>query len=193
MYRGEKNCVSEVIETVAVKYLGHSAFLLTYDKAAILIDPFLSGNPCAAASPSQVHADLILVTHAHSDHLGDAIDISKRTGAPILSTFELAGYCMARKAKTIDGHIGGVIETPYCTVKIFPALHGSSDEDCATIGVACSFVISVDNKTIYHAGDTALFGDMKLIAEEFDLDVALLPIGGHYDGHRRCGEGCGLP
>lgn len=164
---------------VDIVYLGHSAFLLESSKGKILIDPFITGNPLASA-PKDLKPDLILVTHAHGDHLGDAIEISKKTRAPVHSTFEIANYASSKGAKSIDGHIGGTLVMPFCSVKIFPALHGSSVDGISSVGIACSFVISTDGKAIYHAGDTALFGDMKLIGEEFKIDMALLPIGGHY-------------
>jgi L-ascorbate metabolism protein UlaG (beta-lactamase superfamily) len=164
---------------VIVRYIGHAAFLIEAGEAKMLIDPYLSGNS-AAVAPKGLKPDLILVTHAHGDHLGDAIEISKKTGVSILTTNEIANYCITKGAKAIDAHIGGKISFPFGTVKLFPAVHSSSVDGISLVGVPCSFVITVDGKSIYHAGDTALFGDMKLIGEEFKLDVALLPIGGHY-------------
>jgi L-ascorbate metabolism protein UlaG (beta-lactamase superfamily) len=166
--------------TIKMTYLGHSAFRLETGGKNILIDPFLAGNPTAAVKPDNMPADLILVTHGHSDHLGDAIAIAKRTGATIMGVIELANYCAEKGAKTIDGNIGGVNTLPYCEVKYFPAFHGSTSPDGQTLGNPCSYVLSAERKHIFHAGDTALFGDMALIADQFDLDVACLPIGGHY-------------
>jgi L-ascorbate metabolism protein UlaG (beta-lactamase superfamily) len=165
---------------IKVTYLGHSAFRIETGGKNILIDPFLEGNPKAASKPDEVPADLILVTHGHGDHLGDAIAIAKRTGAPIMGNFELANYCAEQGANTIDGYIGGVNKLPYCEVKYFPALHGSTAPDGRTLGNPCSYVISAEGKHIYHAGDTGLFSDMGLIGEQFTLDLACLPIGGHY-------------
>ena len=145
----------------------------------MLIDPYLRGNPKASVGPEDIDADVILVTHAHGDHLGDAIEIAKRNDAVIVATFELATYCEKKGAKVLDGHFGGVISTEECKVKIFPAIHSSSISD-RLISMPSSFVVDIDSKMVYHAGDTALFGDMSLIGEEFDLDVALLPIGGYY-------------
>lgn len=164
---------------VRIKYLGHSAFLISNGNGSVLIDPFLTGNPMAAADPLELNPDLILVTHAHGDHMGDAIDIAKRAGSKILSTFEIANYCSENGAEAIGAHMGGEVDMDFCRVKIFPAFHSSS-VDGKMLGAPCSFVISIDGRHIYHAGDTALFGDMKLIGEEFSLDVALLPIGGHF-------------
>lgn len=164
---------------VSINYLGHSAFIIEGSRGNILIDPFIKGNPMAVA-PKDLKVDLILVTHAHGDHLGDAIEISKRTGAPIHSTYEIANYALQKGARAIDGHIGCVLKLPFTTVKTFQAIHGSSIEGAVSLGIACSFAIAADDRVVYHAGDTALFGDMKLIGEEFRIDVALLPIGGHY-------------
>jgi len=163
-----------------LRYLGHSAFSISTSKGDVLIDPFLEGNPQAAIKAKEVRADIILVTHAHGDHLGDAIGIAKRTGATIVGTYELAQYCAGQGAKTIDAHFGGVIELPMGRVKLFPAMHSSSADDGTCLGQAASFVLSIEDNSIYHAGDTALFSDMSLIQEEYALDVAMLPIGGHY-------------
>jgi L-ascorbate metabolism protein UlaG (beta-lactamase superfamily) len=163
-----------------LKFLGHAAFSVSATEGTVLIDPFLSDNPCAAARPEEVEAEVILVTHGHGDHLGDAVPISKRTCAPIVATFELANYCADQGAKVIDAHFGGVVKLPMGSVKLFPAMHSSSIDCGPFLGQAASFVLSCEGKHIYHAGDTALFGDMALISEEFQLDVACLPIGGHY-------------
>jgi L-ascorbate metabolism protein UlaG (beta-lactamase superfamily) len=162
-----------------VKYLGHAAFLLIGKGGSVLIDPFLDENPNAALKSEEVSPDLILVSHAHHDHLGDAIPISKASGVPILTTPEIAHFCLEKGADVIAAHMGGVVDRGICAVKIFPAWHSSSFEG-RMIGVPCSFVITMDDRAIYHAGDTALFGDMSLIGEEFSLDLALLPIGGWY-------------
>jgi L-ascorbate metabolism protein UlaG (beta-lactamase superfamily) len=164
---------------VKVRYLGHSAFQLFGSKGIVLIDPYLRGNPKASTNPEEIEADVVLVTHAHGDHLGDAVEIAKKNDAVIVATFELATYCENKGAKVLDGHFGGVITTDVCKVKLFPAVHSSSISN-RLVGMPSSFVIEIDSKCIYHAGDTALFSDMSLIGEEFDLDVAMLPIGGHY-------------
>ena len=161
-------------------YLGHSAFSIACSKGTVLIDPFLDGNPKASIKAKDAKADVILVTHAHGDHLGDAISIAKRTGATIVGTFELANYCADKGAKVMDGHFGGTMALPMGRAKLFPAIHSSCTDDGVYLGQAASFVLEADGARMYHAGDTALFGDMRLIGEEFDLDVAMLPIGGHY-------------
>ena len=161
-------------------YLGHSAFSVACTRGTVLIDPFLEGNPRASIKAKEAEADVILVTHGHGDHLGDSISIAKRTGATIVASFELAEYCAKQGAKVIDAHVGGTAHLPLGEAKLFNAVHSSSTDDGAYLGQPVSFVLQADGANIYHAGDTALFGDMGLIGDEFCLDVALLPIGGHY-------------
>jgi L-ascorbate metabolism protein UlaG (beta-lactamase superfamily) len=163
-----------------IEYLGHSAFAIRNSGKEILIDPFLSDNPKASASASRVKPDLILVTHAHHDHLGDALELSKRFGCPVLSVSEINDHLEEKGAKVLPGNIGGVVHLPFCWVKIFPAVHSSSFEDGSYGGNPCSFLIGVSGRTVFHAGDTALFGDLSLVADDADIDVALLPVGGTY-------------
>lgn len=163
-----------------IEYLGHSAFVLRYGEDVVLIDPFITNNPLAPPSARDVRPTLILVTHAHDDHCGDAVEISKRCGCPVLTTFEVGNRLAEMGAEVISGHIGGEFIFPFGKVKMFSAVHSSSFDDINCVGVPCSFVVEIGGKVIYHAGDTALFGDMALIGEEFAIDVALLPVGGVY-------------
>jgi L-ascorbate metabolism protein UlaG (beta-lactamase superfamily) len=163
-----------------IEYLGHSAFVLRNGKDVVLIDPFISDNPTAPPDAVDVRPTLILVSHAHSDHSGDAVELSKRHHCPVLTTFEVGNRLAEMGAEVISGHIGGEFSFPFGKVKMFSAVHSSSFDDIHSVGVPCSFVVEMNGKTIYHAGDTALFGDMALIGEEFAIDVALLPIGGVY-------------
>lgn len=166
---------------IDITYLGHSCFSLQRDHAQILIDPFLTGNPLAAAAPEKLNPDLILVTHGHGDHLGDAVAISKRTGVPVLAVYEMAQRCGKAGAKVIGAHYGGAVSFDFAKVKLVPAWHSSSvGDEFLYAGNPCGFVVQFPDKTIYHAGDTTVFGDMKLIAEMTPIDVALLPIGGHF-------------
>lgn len=164
-------------------YLGHSAFYLEGKGIRALIDPFLSGNPTASEGPgARVELDYIFVTHAHGDHLGDTVEIAKRTGAAVFATNELAEYLANEGLETIGMHIGGRASFPFGRVKLTPAHHGSSIFEGGRMvysDVPCGFLIEVDGKKIYHAGDTGLSMEMKLLAYE-DVDVALLPIGGFY-------------
>ncbi len=163
---------------VEVRYLGHSAVLLTDGKTRILIDPFLTGNPLAPLGVDKVEADLILVTHAHGDHFGDAVALSKK-GGTVVSTFEIATYAERHGAKAIPMNIGGRYRFEGGWLQWFPAWHSSSFPDGTYGGMPMGVVVELGGKRIYHAGDTALFSDMRLIGE-VGLDLALLPIGDHF-------------
>ncbi len=163
-----------------IEYLGHSAFAIRNDGKEILIDPFLSGNPKAPPSASNVRPDLILVTHAHHDHLGDALSLSIHHGCPVLSVSEVNDRLEGEGATVQQGNIGGEVELPFCRVKLFPAVHTSSFPDGKFGGAPCSFLVTMGGRKIFHAGDTALFGDLALVAEEGPIDSALLPVGGVY-------------
>lgn len=165
-----------------ITYLGHAAFFLE-GESKILIDPFLRDNPLATVRPENLHPDLILVSHGHGDHLGDAVEIAKRTGATIVSVFELASYCSRQGAKAHAMHIGGSHQFGPVKVKLTPAWHGSGlvmDGPAEYLGNPCGFVINLEGKNIYHAGDTGLFGDMALIGRLHPIDLALIPIGDNF-------------
>jgi L-ascorbate metabolism protein UlaG (beta-lactamase superfamily) len=163
-----------------IEYLGHSAFAIREGGKELLVDPFLSDNPKAPPSASLVKPDLILVTHAHHDHLGDALDLSKRFGCPVLSVSEINDHLEEGGAKVLQGNIGGEVYLPFCRVKMFPAVHSSSFDDGRYGGEPCSFLIEMGGRTVFHAGDTALFSDLSLVADDAEIDVALLPVGGTY-------------
>jgi L-ascorbate metabolism protein UlaG (beta-lactamase superfamily) len=167
-----------------LKYLGHSAFYLEGNGLKALIDPFLSGNPWNVASAGDfTDINFIFVTHGHGDHLGDAINIAKNTGATIVSVYEIGVYCSSKGAKTHNMHIGGTYSFPFGRVKLTPAAHGSSfveGDEIIYLGNPCGFIIEVDGKNIYHAGDTGLIADMELLGKYETIDVALLPIGGNF-------------
>lgn len=167
-----------------ITFLGHAACWIQTDGYHLLIDPFLSGNPLAAMGPEEVSAHYILVSHGHGDHLGDAIPIAQRTGATIIAPYELATYCARFGVQAHPMHIGGAYDFPFGRVKLTPALHGSGyvteQEEILYLGHPCGFLIWAEGRCLYHAGDTGLFGDMRLIGEHHRPDVALLPIGDNF-------------
>lgn len=164
-------------------YMGHAAFLLEDGDAIVAIDPFLTGNPRASHQADQINPQTILLTHAHNDHVGDTVEIAKRTGATVISTFELGEWI---ENQGVDGAIpanhGGTVAFQGGTVKLTPAWHTSSynhGDAVVAPGVPAGLVVRFGGRTIYFAGDTCLFGDMRLIGDE-GLDVAVLPIGDHF-------------
>lgn len=165
-------------------YLSHSCFTLEIGTTRLIIDPFLTGNPLAKVTPEEVECDYILVTHGHEDHLGDAVAIAKRTGATLISTFEIAMYLAKKEGINVHPmQHGGAWTFPFGRVKLTLAHHGSSimtDNGPLYMGNPAGILITAEGKTIYHAGDTALFLDMKLIGELDRIDVAILPIGDNF-------------
>lgn len=161
-------------------YLSHSAWLIQNDTYAVAIDPFLEGNPTAPMKPADLKADYIIVTHAHGDHIGDAIPIAKASGGTIISNFEIVNYCTEHGAQAHPMHIGGAHEFPFGRVKLTPAWHGSSFPDGSYGGTPTGCLVTMDGKTIYHTGDTGLFMDMQLIGEMDAIDVMLVNIGDNF-------------
>ena len=163
--------------SVTVRWLGHSAYSLDVDGHKVLIDPFVSGNPVAKATAGELEAEVILLTHAHGDHVGDSIEIAKRTGALVVCNFEMGDWFMAHGVQNVfQGNPGGTFRNDWLSAKWTIAFHSSSFPDGTYGGQPNGFVIRGGGATIYNAGDTCLFGDMRLIGEE-GLDLALLPIG----------------
>jgi L-ascorbate metabolism protein UlaG (beta-lactamase superfamily) len=161
---------------VKITWFGHSAFRIEMAGATILVDPFLNENPVSPVKASEItEADVVYVTHDHGDHLGDSFSICKRTNATLVAAVELADQARKNRVeKTAGLNIGGSIELAGVKLNVVQATHTSS------VGSATGVVIEGDGRTVYHAGDTGLFGDMKLIGELYKLDVALIPIGGYY-------------
>ncbi len=178
-----------------ITYLGHSTFLLETAKAKILFDPFISPNSLAQEirtssldkdwasmlDVEQIECDYVLLSHGHEDHVADAEAILKRTGATVVSNFEIASWFGAKGIEKYHPmNIGGSWDFDFGRVKYVTAVHTSSMPDGSYGGNPGGFVLQVDGKTIYYAGDTALTYDMKLLGEEFNIDVALLPIGDNF-------------
>jgi L-ascorbate metabolism protein UlaG (beta-lactamase superfamily) len=159
--------------------LGHAAFALHVGRSAVLIDPWISDNPVSPGLPDGFSPDLIILTHGHRDHFGDSLDLARDHGCPILAVAELAGYCESQGATAHKFNIGGWMAFDDFRVKCVPAIHSSSvGSEARYAGAACGVVVQWDDVTLYHAGDTEVFSDMRLIAELTPLDLALLPIGG---------------
>jgi L-ascorbate metabolism protein UlaG (beta-lactamase superfamily) len=161
-------------------WFGHATLGLETDGHHILIDPFFTGNPAASTTADAVAADFILITHGHGDHLGDTIPIVQRTGAKVISNHEIAVWLGKQGIEAHGQHIGGGYQHPFGYLKLTQALHGSILPDGSYGGNPAGFLLTAnDGKKAYFAGDTGLFGDMKLIGEE-GLDLAVLPIGDNY-------------
>lgn len=162
-------------------WLGHAAFLVETGSYRLLIDPFLSGNPRATANVDTVEADFILITHGHGDHLGDTVAIARRTGATVIANYEIVTYLSSRHGiqKVSPQHLGGEVRYPWGSLKLTLALHGSALPDGSYGGNPAGLLLRLPDSTVYHAGDTGLFGDMALIGEE-GIDVAILPVGDRF-------------
>jgi L-ascorbate metabolism protein UlaG (beta-lactamase superfamily) len=167
-------------------WLGHSTFRIETGGKVLLIDPFLSGNPKFTGSVEEASAGCthILLTHGHDDHVGDTVEIAKRTGATVIAVFELAMYLNGLGAANVNpGNPGGTITEDGFDVTFTKAFHSSStiiDGKPVYLGYACGLIIRAENKTIYHMGDTEIFGDMALVQEVFAPDVGLVPIGDRF-------------
>ncbi len=166
-----------------ITFHGQSCFVVEGDGHRVVIDPFLTGNPTAVAKPEDIQVEAVLLTHGHGDHIQDAESIAKANDAFIIAPFELAGYFHGKGCKIEPMHLGGKRKFSFGTVKMTLAFHGSGLETENGIGNAghpCGYLLTIGGKTLYHAGDTALFGDMKIIGELNSIDVALLPIGDNF-------------
>lgn len=175
-----------------IRYHGHSCFELIEGETRLLVDPFLApNNPLAKASADEVDATHIALTHGHADHVSDAVAVAKRTGAHCVAMVELANWLTGQGVENVsDPNLGGTVRYDWGSIKLVPAWHtntlpGSAerpfDAELGTaLGVPSGFIIEIGGLTIYDAGDTCLFGDMELIGRRHGVDVALLPVGGHY-------------
>ena len=162
-----------------IRFLGHATFTLSDGTSTVLIDPFLTGNPKAAASADEVDATTILLTHGHGDHVGDAVSISKRTGAPVLAIVELAAELEQDGANAQHINFGGTVTFDWGWVKMVPAWHTSTTPK-GTPSAAAGLLINFRDTIVYHLGDTGLFSDLQLVGRRHPIDYALVCIGGHY-------------
>jgi L-ascorbate metabolism protein UlaG (beta-lactamase superfamily) len=163
-----------------VTYFGHSCFQLDDGEHKVIIDPFITGNPQAPVAASQIDVDYIILTHGHGDHLGDSLDIAKRCDATIITTNELANYVASQGAKAHNMHIGGGYNFPFGRVKFTIAHHGSAGANNEYLGEPAGVVVTMGGKKVYHAGDTGIFLDMKLIGEMDKIDIYMAPIGDNF-------------
>jgi L-ascorbate metabolism protein UlaG (beta-lactamase superfamily) len=172
---------------LTIQWLGHSAFIITTPGGKrIVTDPWLEGNPMCPPGHKKIDAaDLILLSHGHSDHSGDVVPVARATGAPVLVIHELSVWLQHKGLHNVTGmNMGGTARVAGLEVTMVPALHSSSvEEDGRTIylGEPAGFVVRMENEqAFYFAGDTEVFGDMRLIAELHKPEIAFLPIGDHY-------------
>jgi L-ascorbate metabolism protein UlaG (beta-lactamase superfamily) len=165
---------------VDIRFLGHSCFEFTHGDTRVLMDPFLTGNPKAAAAADELDPTHIFLTHGHPDHYGDIVDIAKRTGAQVVTIAEIAGELGEAGVENLsDPNLGGTVKFDDVWVKLVPAWHTSTTPN-GTASVPAGMVVGLGGKVVYHLGDTALFSDLRLVGERNPIDVALMCIGGHY-------------
>jgi L-ascorbate metabolism protein UlaG (beta-lactamase superfamily) len=163
-----------------IRFLGHACFELAEGDTRVLVDPFLTGNPKAAVEAGDVDPTHIFLTHGHADHIGDTVDIAKRTGAQTVAIVELANELSGSGVENVaDPNIGGTIEFEGGWVRLTPAWHTAVSPN-GTPHTPAGLVINLGGKTVYHLGDTGLFSDLALPGKRDSIDVALMCIGGHY-------------
>lgn len=166
--------------TTSYTWYGHGTQGLDFDGTKVLVDPFFTGNPAASTTADKVAANFILISHGHGDHVADAVAVAKRTGALVISNFEIANWAGAQGVESHGQHLGGGFKHPFGYVKLTLALHGSALPDGSYGGNPAGFMITAnDGKKVYLACDTGLFGDMSLLGDE-GIDLATVPIGDNF-------------
>lgn len=167
---------------IQITYYGHACFEIVCNGKSMLFDPFIRGNELAKdVDISKINPDYIFITHAHSDHTADAVEIAKQSNAIVVGMFEVCSYLQNQGAPSIHPmNIGGSWIFDGIEIKMTPAIHSSSFQDGTYGGVAGGFTVKTNEHHIYYAGDTALFSDMLLIGKKHPLDLAILPIGGNF-------------
>lgn len=166
--------------TLTFTYLSHSGFLISDGKHTIAVDPFLTGNPLAKHKPSDINVSAILLSHGHDDHVGDTVEIAKANDATVYAPYELAQQLSSEGVTTDGGNPGGQLVGDFGSVAFTHAFHSSSHSKYGYVGACCGLMISMAGVTIYHCGDTGIFSDMKLLAEIYKPQVALIPIGDRF-------------
>ncbi|MBN6187996.1 metal-dependent hydrolase [Aneurinibacillus sp. BA2021] len=168
-----------------ITYHGHSCVQVSHRGKSLIIDPFLTGNSLAKAKPEEIEVQYVLLTHGHGDHIGDALAIAKRNDATVVATHELATYLGWQGVKTHAMNLGGAHAFDFGSVKMTQAFHSSSivlddEQKIVYAGMPGGFLVTIEGKTLYHLGDTGLFGDLKMIGERHSIDVAFVPIGDNF-------------
>ena len=165
---------------LSMTFLGHSGFVFDDGNHKLAIDPFLTGNPVAKAKPQDVRCSYIALTHGHEDHVGDTVSIAKTNDATVLAAFEICNHLGKQGIKKLEpGNPGGKINTDFGWVAFTQAFHSSSYQG-QYMGLPCGLIVNMGGATVYHCGDTSLFGDMKLIGEIYKPDIACIPIGDRF-------------
>ena len=166
-----------------IVFEGHACFRLLSGSTEIVIDPFISNNPQCTKSVDQFEPDLILVTHGHSDHLGDALTVAKKSQATLAAQADLLRALDCHGLNTVSFNLGGTFRFNNIDVTMVPAWHGNTvatAEGDKYAGLACGYIIDDGQYKVYHAGDTCLFGDMATVISRYELDCAMLPVGDYY-------------